>query len=143
MPSLQRLAESIRASFHGSASGGGDVTAFSHQLQGLSNRLDVLEEAVAADQEQSLHTLEAIMQSVTAKNGGSGVTLPRQTQQAYPVMGQLDDSMDAVVASPDAMSRASRRSGTPQQQRLNTTATSIPTRPLAGTGILAVKVSAQ
>jgi hypothetical protein len=34
-----------------------------HQLETITQRLDVLEEAVAADQEQSLHTLEAIMKS--------------------------------------------------------------------------------
>jgi hypothetical protein len=93
-----------------------------HQLETITQRLDVLEEAVAADQEQSLHTLEAIMKS---------------TQQSrYVDTSTVEDPRPVFPVSPHVTGTPSIRPLS-SQSRSPLTGSSWP----ANTGILSVKVS--
>ena len=89
------------------------------KLTALTARLNVLEEAITADQEQSLSTLEAIMR-ITKRNG---VSASQDIDDASPSSG-------VRAVSPHLLYASGRLPGAPL-------------RPAASTGILSVKVTPQ
>lgn len=106
--------------------GGGHVPKdVAHRLETITQRLDVLEEAVAADQEQSLHTLEAIMKSTQ-----------QHRDSRFVDTSVVEDSRPVFPVSPHVTGTPSIRPLTSQSRSPLTNSS----RP-ANTGILSVKVS--